>query len=292
MYYVIMDLEWNNVFVKRLKGYINEIIEIGAVMLDEDLNPCEEFSCLIKSQLGRRLNSHVKELTHITNEELSRDGISFAKAMNGFEKWLDGKDTVFVTWGNCDIRSLLDNFSFFLEKNTIPFITKYLDLQSYCQSIVANGVENQVGLAAAADKMNIPTDSLNSHRALDDSRLAAHCLIRSFDRARIDRYITECDESFYKRLVFKTVPITDINDSKIDKGLMRCKCDYCGTEMSLYNDWTSANNGFKAVFVCHKCNLFKRCSIRFLELTGGMDVKISYRTAHELTDAEVTYDNE
>lgn len=30
MQYVIMDLEWNSAFSKKLNGYLNEIIEIGS----------------------------------------------------------------------------------------------------------------------------------------------------------------------------------------------------------------------------------------------------------------------
>ena len=35
---VILDLEWNGAYSRRLHGFINEIIEFGAVKLDEKLN--------------------------------------------------------------------------------------------------------------------------------------------------------------------------------------------------------------------------------------------------------------
>ena len=44
MYYIIMDLEWNNAFVHRTKSFMNEIIEVGAVMLNEELEELSEFS--------------------------------------------------------------------------------------------------------------------------------------------------------------------------------------------------------------------------------------------------------
>ena len=37
MQFIVMDLEWNNTYAKKANGYINEIIEIGAVKLDEDI---------------------------------------------------------------------------------------------------------------------------------------------------------------------------------------------------------------------------------------------------------------
>ena len=52
MDFIIMDLEWNNTYARKTKGFINEIIEIGAVKLDENLNFKDKFSCLIKPQIG------------------------------------------------------------------------------------------------------------------------------------------------------------------------------------------------------------------------------------------------
>lgn len=53
MDFIIMDLEWNNTYARKTKGFINEIIEIGAVKLDENLNFKDKFSCLIKPQIGK-----------------------------------------------------------------------------------------------------------------------------------------------------------------------------------------------------------------------------------------------
>ena len=36
--YVILDLEWNGTYSRRIKGFINEIIEFGAAKVDESLN--------------------------------------------------------------------------------------------------------------------------------------------------------------------------------------------------------------------------------------------------------------
>lgn len=38
MSYVILDLEWNGSYSKVLHKFVNEIIEIGAVKLDDELN--------------------------------------------------------------------------------------------------------------------------------------------------------------------------------------------------------------------------------------------------------------
>ena len=44
MQFIVMDLEWNNTYAKKANGYINEIVEIGEVKLDKDLEMVDTFS--------------------------------------------------------------------------------------------------------------------------------------------------------------------------------------------------------------------------------------------------------
>ena len=63
MFYVIFDLEWNNAYDYRFGKGMNEIIEIGAVKLDEKLNIADTFKQLVKPKLSRKLSSRFKNLT-------------------------------------------------------------------------------------------------------------------------------------------------------------------------------------------------------------------------------------
>ena len=65
MSYVILDLEWNGAFCKSAQKFVNEIIEFGAVKLDEKLNVVDTFSSLITPKIGKRLSGKVKQLTKI-----------------------------------------------------------------------------------------------------------------------------------------------------------------------------------------------------------------------------------
>ena len=56
MKYVIFDLEWNNAFDYKEQKGLNEIIEIGAVKLDEDLNIADTYTQLIKPKLSKKLS--------------------------------------------------------------------------------------------------------------------------------------------------------------------------------------------------------------------------------------------
>lgn len=74
MNYVVVDFEWNQ--SSYGKGSENrkmpfEIIEIGAVMLDENLQEVDRFSETIRPKVYKKLHYITKELTGITQEELN-----------------------------------------------------------------------------------------------------------------------------------------------------------------------------------------------------------------------------
>ncbi len=70
MQYIILDLEWNAAYSRRRQGFINEIIEFGAVKVDGHLQVVDTFSALVRPQVGKKISGKVRSLTNITNEEL------------------------------------------------------------------------------------------------------------------------------------------------------------------------------------------------------------------------------
>lgn len=287
MYYVIMDLEWNNVYMQRLRGFMNEIIEIGAVLADENLHIVDRFSCLIKPVKGKKLTSRVKKLTHITNEDLKTNGTEFEAALRDFKSWLPNDRIVFVSWGTSDLRAMLDNYRFFFGGDNIPFVKEYLNAQNYCQSYAAPGTTNQIGLSAAAESLGVSTEQYQTHRALDDSYIALDCLKQCYDSEKIDKYISVCDKGFYKRLCNKAVVIKDIDDPVVDPNYLMCRCDLCDRPMTRQEDWRfSSSSGFKTVFGCDLCGIYKRYAVKIVSLADGTDVKISVRNAYEINKPE------
>ena len=53
MDFVILDLEWNGTYSRRLKGFMNEIIEFGAVKVDGNLHVLDTFDALVRPQVGK-----------------------------------------------------------------------------------------------------------------------------------------------------------------------------------------------------------------------------------------------
>lgn len=274
MYYIIMDLEWNNSYVKSTQKFINEIIEIGAVKLNSKLETVDTFSELIKPVISKKLRSRIKNLTHITNDDI-KGGKPFSAVMADFENWV-GEDAVIMTWGDTDIRTLLSNYKMFLKKSSIGFIKKYVDLQKYCQCFIDMENVQQAGLSYAAQCLEIDTESFPHHRALDDSLLSAECLKKVFDNEKLSVHILNCDGDFYARLAFRPYVIKDKNDPLIDKSMFNCFCDICGGKAETLKNWKFTNQSFRGVFFCEHCNREFRVNLRIKKFYDRLDVKRNY----------------
>lgn len=104
MTYVIFDLEWNQPFANDISfmkrtglPVSGEIIQIGAIKLDDNLELTDTFSTFVKPQYLTRMHKHVEKLTHISANDLAM-GVSFVQAYQNFEDWC-GKEAVFFDLG-------------------------------------------------------------------------------------------------------------------------------------------------------------------------------------------------
>lgn len=274
MYYIIMDLEWNNSYNKATQKFMNEIIEIGAVKLDSQLNEVDTFSELVKPVVSKKLRSKIKNLTHITNEEV-RTGRPFSKVSKDFEEWV-GDDAVVMSWGDTDIRTLLSNYKWFLKKDSLDFIKNYVDLQLYCQCFINMENVQQAGLSYAAECLEIDPEKYPHHRALDDSLLSAECFKKVFNKDKLSEFIKICDVDFYARLLFRPYVIKDKNDPLIDKNLFNCYCDICGGKVETIKKWKFSNQSFRGMFYCENCNREFRVSLRVKKFYDYIDIKRNY----------------
>lgn len=112
MKYIVLDLEWNrpehrNRLVKTPIALHGEIIQIGAVMLNEELEEIGSFEAKVRPAFYKKVNRKIEELTGITDKDLE-NGLPFTEAANNFRNWC-GDDSVLLTWGPCDIQMLEEN---------------------------------------------------------------------------------------------------------------------------------------------------------------------------------------
>lgn len=260
--------------MKSAQRFVNEIIEVGAVKLDESLNTVGTFSEIIKPVLSKKLRSRIKNLTNISNDDI-KAGKPFSEVISEFEKWV-GDDSVVLSWGDTDIRTLLTNVKCFLNKEDISFIRKYADLQRYCQCFINMENVQQAGLSYAAECLQIDAEKFPHHRALDDSLLSAECFKKTFNKDKLNEFIKECNEDFYARLAFHPYVIRKKDDPLIDKNVFNCVCDICGGNVKVIKKWKFSNQSFRGIFYCKKCDREFRVSLRIKKFYDRIDIKRNY----------------
>lgn len=247
---VILDLEWNAAYSRRIQGYINEIIEFGAVKCGEDLRRKSSFSCFVKPQVGKHISSTISSLTSITDENLE-EGLPFMQAAARFKRWAG--ECVVMTWGTSDILTLIENCRYFSGQEKVPFLSRYVDLQRYSQSHMGWGTGNQVGLSTAAELLELDISGMDHHRAGDDSLMTLEILRRVYDKAAIAPFMDVCDDEFYRRMTFKTSYICDLSSPLVEAAHLRFACPRCGGESKRTTRWSLKNKSFRAEFACKDC---------------------------------------
>ena len=173
MNYIVLDLEWNQ-SPKGKEGELAqipfEIVEIGAIKLNENGKITGSFSKLIKPVVYKELHHIIRDITGFTMNELNK-GEPFASAVCEFIDWC-GDDYKFCTWGSLDITELFRNMRYHHVPLPKPPIF-YYDLQRIFNIQYENGDKTTRSLEYALEFLNIETDE-RFHRAYYDALYTAY----------------------------------------------------------------------------------------------------------------------
>ena len=171
MNYIVLDMEWNQpwpgspsskkVLPVNIRG---EIIQIGAVRINEEQFVEDEFQIMIKPKYYRHLNRRVSKLTGIKEAKLREEGVSFPEAIELFRRWC-GEDIVFLTWGFDDIGILRENLRLFgLEED---WTERWFNAQMIFNA-QTDGSNSQKALKTAMEMFSIEA-TRPAHDALGDA---------------------------------------------------------------------------------------------------------------------------
>lgn len=249
--YIILDLEWNQSSAGKEKENTElpfEIVEIGAIKLDEKKNIIGEYSQLIKPQVYLKMHFMTKKILHLNMDELE-EGKEFPCVMKEFLEWC-GEDYIFCTWGSLDLLELQRNMNYYnlepLSKG--PLI--YYDIQKFF-SIVKEDGKTRRTLEYAVDDLRIEKDEA-FHRAFIDAYYTALVFKElkcpdvekrfSFDiyhtpASRKDEIYTVFDTySKYISCEFKTKTL-----AMMDREVLSTRCFLCGKAAKKKVRWFSVN---------------------------------------------------
>ena len=275
MEYVILDLEWDNVYFPPAKRFVNQILQIGAVRLDSDFQLVDTFEATVRSAVSKKVSERFSKLTGITSEKML-SGIPLNEAVEGYNRFSEGAE-VAMTWSNTDLYTIVDNQKTLLKGKTEFAFTKYLDLQKLVQGemqLRGHDTKNQISLEGAAVLFGIDTLNFELHTALDDSLLCAELLRICYNKEHFDALLRDTKApDFYARLRFKAYPISDIRDKNIDKESLIFSCPDCGGKAERLAKWKYRNRWFSALFKCKECGFKFSGRVSFKKTFDSLEVK-------------------
>ena len=175
MNYIVFDLEWNQCPYgkeKENKKLPFEIIEIGAVKLDENRNVIDSFQEIVKPVVYHRLHFRTKEILGITSNRLE-EGIPFKAAVKKFLEWC-GTDVKFCTWGSADLVELQRNLKYYRMLSLLKGPVFYYDVQKLFGLIYENEKTTR-SLEYAIDFLKMDKGD-TFHQALNDAHYTAEIL--------------------------------------------------------------------------------------------------------------------
>lgn len=115
---------------KPLKGLKGEVIQIGALMLDENFNCISQFNTYVKPVYGS-ISEEITKITGITNDAVAHAD-TFSSAMYKLYSWAGKDDITTFCWSESDYKQLWDEI--YIKARTHDeyreFLKTFVDLQA------------------------------------------------------------------------------------------------------------------------------------------------------------------
>lgn len=173
MNYIVFDLEYNQAmpFQYDEASVVNEacpleIIQIGAVKLDENFRQIGTFNSLIQPQIYPRIHPFVEKITGITQDALAHQPF-FPEVFEKFALFAGKEDALLCTWGGDDVKALFRNILYYkLDPDSIT--KKYTNVQTYASTYLHTEPGKAIGLKNAVAELNLTIDS-PFHDAFNDA---------------------------------------------------------------------------------------------------------------------------
>lgn len=268
MNYVVLDLEWNQPMdgIKSEDRELPfEIVEIGAILLNEERKIIGEFTQIVKPTVYHVMNEVTRNLIHLRMKEL-KQGKTFPETMKEFLEWC-GEDYVFCTWGSLDLVELQRNMKY---HGLEPFDNRpfpYLDVQKLF-SIAFEDRKVRRSLEYAVEYLKIPVD-IPFHRAFSDAYYTAKvmALIEDpdvFSNYSFDTYHIptsrkdEVSVLFHDYAKYISRGFDDKTDAMQDREVISTRCYVCKKNARRRINWFSSNGKhFYSVSQCEKHGYMK-----------------------------------
>jgi 3'-5' exoribonuclease 1 len=164
MKYIVLDLESTCRDTPADPGS-REIIEIGAIRLDDSLSPDGEYNRFVRPIANPQLSQFCMDLTRISQSEVDKAD-PFIVVFPDFLEWIGEGSYSIATWGEYDIKQIQIDCKRHSLKFPKRFSKKHINVK---ECFAEKKHTRPCGMTQALQMMNIlPTGT--HHRGIDDAR--------------------------------------------------------------------------------------------------------------------------
>ena len=279
MNYIVLDLEWNQSPEGREQENPQipfEILQIGAVKLDRDLNVTDQFCERIRPVVYPEIHYKIQEILRLNPEDY-QSARTFPQVVRDFFSWC-GPYSYFCTWGPSDLTELQRNLKYHGIESPFLFPLFFYDIQKIF-SIVYEDRKTRRNLEFAVDYLGISKDD-GFHDALSDARYASMVMKHISKRDIFKNYSIDCyrhprqpGEEIY--VIYETYSkyISAEFDSRLaamkDRSLTQAPCYLCHRNTVAEIPWfVGSSKSYYCLCRCQEHGYF-RGKIRFKKSEDG-----------------------
>lgn len=220
MKHIVIDLEMNpiNKYDEARAICKDEIIEIGAVMLDEHLHEIASFRTYVKPEYNKIIEHRITALTGIATE-MVQNAPCFREALRMFTHWClaCGDDITVYAWSENDYMQISKEMAlknYHAEPVEARILSKpWSDFQHEFDTGL--GFDRQLSLKMALDMAGLEFNG-RAHDALDDARNTAELLQVFRDEARFNKTLRIIKETM------EPTPCTNTLGDLFDFSMVEC----------------------------------------------------------------------
>lgn len=201
--YIVLDVEATDE---------QEIIEIGAVKLNEQLEVVDKFQSFVRPTKNHVLTYYIKKLTGIQQQEVDQ-AEPFPNVFQSFTEWA-GNQPFLITWSKSD--KLYFRGEFLQHKLENTFLHHFIDIQSIVCKLISS--ESVMNLKKVLECFELEFDG-TEHRALNDAVNTAKLFVVAMNHAKGIRNIQELEVVHELSMkvstqVVQTIPETPISHQR------------------------------------------------------------------------------
>lgn len=252
MNYIVFDLEWNQCPYGKNRENPKlpfEIIEIGAIKLNDEKRTIDEFHTIIHPMVYKKMHYRTQEILGIDMKTLE-SGEFFYKAIRDFLQWC-GEDYRFCTWGNMDLLELQRNMKYYGLQGLLKGPIYFYDVQKLFSIAYEDG-KSRKALEYGIDFLKLE-NSGEFHHALTDAYYTAEIFKLLDDQLAEQNFSIDCYQNpkekkeeihvvFEKYDKYISREFDCKEDAMKDREVASSRCFICEKNMRKKIRWFSINS--------------------------------------------------